>query len=93
MDDEPRQLTQRQFTLSALFLLTAFCGLYVAVEKATGGRFGIATLLVLITVVPVLYVIGWIARALVDAGPLGTLAWIAGVAALIVLGLLGLHQV
>ena len=81
-------LGEHQFALRTLLLLVTAAAVYIAVERYSGGRFALGTLIVLATVVPLLYVVAWLGRALVDADALGTLLWIGCVAGLITLGLL-----
>lgn len=90
---EEQQLNQRQFALGTLFFLITVAALYFAVERYSGGRFALFTVIVLAVLAPLLYILSWLTRALFEAGLIGTLVGIAVLAALIVLGLLAIFGI
>src|SRR5690606_31232403 len=74
-DDSQPALGSRQYALGTLFFAVTLACIYFAVERYSGGRFALAAVLVLAVGMPLLYILAWTSRLLLDAGIWGTLIW------------------
>ncbi|MGD9720360.1 MAG: hypothetical protein AB7O59_06990 [Pirellulales bacterium] len=89
--DQHAPLGPYQFSLLGLAGLTTACGVYVVLEKWHGGRFGMGMLLAMAVVaaigLPVIWMMMWVARSLVEGSGLSMFLWLAAAVAAAMFGL------